>query len=429
MSDDVGGLDTVLVELRDWLQESWDPNLLLRDWWQRLAESGWGYPHFPTEWYGRGLTPATAGACSREIRDFGAVPAPTGFGPGMAAPTVIDHGTDEQRRRHLPGILSGADAYCQLFSEPNAGSDLAGLQCRAERDGETWVVNGQKVWTSSAQIANKAMLVARTNVDVPKHAGISYFFVDLEQQGVEIRPIKEITGRSYFNEVFLTDVRIPAVDLIGGEGNGWAVANTTLAYERGRRNTGGVGPYAAPGPVAGDLGRTAGDVTRPREPEGRTPTPPGSGRLAALARALTRDDHPGLQDDLVRLYFLERVNAMNGQRARAMGEQGLELAGLPNLTKMTSNNLIRFSRHVTLEVLGQRAMLFGYDIDSAVLTDAMAGAPGVAEVMEVAVFASAPPIYGGSDQIQHNIVGERVLGLPREPNDDRAVPFKDLKKN
>jgi alkylation response protein AidB-like acyl-CoA dehydrogenase len=422
-------LETTLAELHDWLQANWDPAITLREWWQRLAPSGWGYAQYPVEWYGKGLPVATAGAVSRAIRDFGAVPAPVDFGGGLAAPTLLEHGTDEQKARHLPGIVTGVDAYCQLFSEPNAGSDLAGLQCRAERDGDTWVVNGQKVWTSSAQIANKAILVARTNVEVPKHAGISYFIIDVRQPGVEIRPLREMTGRSYFNEVFMTDARIPMDDLIGGAGNGWAVANTTLAYERGRGGTGGVGPWASPGPIAGDLDQPAHAFTHARELETGMPVPQSSTGLASVARQLGRSGDPLIRQDLVRLYTLERVNAMIGQWARAMGARGQELPGLPNLTKMAGNHCIRLARQVTFEVLKESATLFGYDRESVARVEQATGIRGLGEMVESAVFASAPPIFGGSDQIQRNIVGERVLGLPREPNDDRNVPFKDLRKN
>jgi alkylation response protein AidB-like acyl-CoA dehydrogenase len=421
--------DDPTAEFDAWFDANWDANITLREWWDRLGRSGWGNAHFPGEWFGKGLSPAAAGAISRAIRARGGVPGPVGFGANMAAPTVIDHGTDEQKARHLPGIVTGADAYCQLFSEPNAGSDLAGLQCRAERDGDTWVVNGQKVWTSSAQIANKAMLVARTDVEVPKHAGISYFLIDLDQPGIEIRPIREITGREFFNEVFMTDARVASEDLIGGEGNGWAVANTTLAYERGRRNTGGVAPYAAPGPIAGDLDRRAGDAVRPRDIGGHLPAPQGAMVLAAIARQLDRAEDPLIRQELVRLYLWEQVSGMTGQRARAMGEQGIELPGLPNLTKMASNHLIRMSRQVTYEVLREAGTLFGYHPTDSASVEELTGVTGIADVLESALFASAPPIFGGSDQIQRNIVGERVLGLPREPGDDRSIPFKNLRKN
>jgi alkylation response protein AidB-like acyl-CoA dehydrogenase len=190
---------SALEELHGWLKEAWDPDLTLRDWWARLAESGWSQPHWPAQWFGKGLSVAVANDVTRAIQEFGAVTAPVGFATGMAGPTLLDHGRDDQKARHLPGMVNGADAYCQLFSEPNAGSDLAGLQCRADRDGDSWLINGQKVWTSAGQIANKAILLARSDADVPKHAGLSYFIIDVRQPGVEIRPLREMTGRSYFN--------------------------------------------------------------------------------------------------------------------------------------------------------------------------------------------------------------------------------------
>ncbi|MGH9216542.1 MAG: acyl-CoA dehydrogenase family protein, partial [Acidimicrobiales bacterium] len=252
-------LDVALGELGDWLEANWDPELSLREWWQRLGESGWAQPHWPREWYGRGLSRADGLAVSVAIQRFGAVPGPVGFATGMAGPTLLVHGTDEQKRRHLPGMVTGRDGFCQLFSEPNAGSDLAGLQTTAVLGGDDWVVNGQKVWTSGGQVANKAMLVARTNVDVPKHAGISYFLIRMDQPGIEVRPLREMTGRTFFNEVFITDARVAVDDLIGGEGKGWTVANTTLAFERALSGGAGATTTARPGPIAGDLDLRAGD--------------------------------------------------------------------------------------------------------------------------------------------------------------------------
>jgi alkylation response protein AidB-like acyl-CoA dehydrogenase/glyoxylase-like metal-dependent hydrolase (beta-lactamase superfamily II) len=425
VTTEVDGLSGLSAELRQWLTDNWDPDRSLRDWWQRLADSGWAFAHYPKAWFGRGLSPAVAGVISYALRDFGAVPGPGGFATGLAAPTLLDHGTDDQKARHLPGMVAGTDAFCQLFSEPNAGSDLAGLQCRAERDGDTWVVNGQKVWTSSAQIANKAMLVARTNADVPKHAGISYFFIDVRQPGVEIRPLREMTGRSLFNEVFLTDARIPAADLIGGEGNGWAVANTTLAYER-RLSSGGVSSWASPGPIAGDLDRPAGGFAQPSDAAPAFPPPQNALRLANIAKQLGRGVDPCTRIGLVRLYTLERLADMTGQRARALAECGLGLPGLPQLTKMAGNHHTRLARQVVFDVLKEIGTLFAYHPDGVAEIEAMTGIDGLGEIIESAIFAAAPPIYGGSDQIQRNILGERALGLPREPGDDRNTPFKTL---
>ena len=424
-------LDAVLGELTEWLEVNWDPELSLRDWWQRLGEAGWAQPHWPREWYGRGLSRADGLAVAVAIRRFGAVPGPVGFATGMAGPTLIVHGTDDQKLRHLPGMVTGSDGYCQLFSEPSAGSDLAGLQTVAIADGDDWVVNGQKVWTSGGQVANKAMLVARTNVDVPKHAGISYFLIRMDQPGIEVRPLREMTGRSFFNEVFITDARVPAGDLIGGEGKGWTVANTTLAFERALSGGGGATTTARPGPIAGDLDVPAGAfVVAPN-----ADSPPvasrlgGWPRLAELAREVGRNSDPVVRQGLVRLYTFERLLALTGRRARALQESGRELPGLPNLAKMAQNHAIRLGRDLTFAMLQAAGMLHGYDPRAVAAARVETGIADVGELIEGALFAQGPPIYGGSDQIQRNIVGERVLGLPREPSTNRGVPFRDLPKN
>jgi alkylation response protein AidB-like acyl-CoA dehydrogenase len=424
-------IDVVLGELTEWLEANWDPELPLGDWWQRLGESGWAQAHWPRDWYGRDLSRADAVAVSVAIQRFGAVPGPAGFATGMAGPTLLVHGTDDQKRRHLPGMVSGTDGYCQLFSEPNAGSDLAGLQTLAMPDGDDWVVNGQKVWTSGGQVANKAMLVARTNVDVPKHAGISYFLIRMDQPGIEVRPLREMTGRRFFNEVFITDARVPAADLVGGEGRGWTVANTTLAFERALSGGWGATTTARPGPIAGDLDRPArAFVVAPGAAAPSVASRPGdSQRLAALAREAGRNSDPTVRQGLARLYTLERLLALTGRRARALQESGGELPGLPNLAKMAQNHAIRLGRDLTFAVLQAAGMLHGYDPPAVAAAEAETGIADLGGLMEGALFAQGPPIYGGSDQIQRNIVGERVLGLPREPRTDRGVPFRDLPKN
>jgi alkylation response protein AidB-like acyl-CoA dehydrogenase len=274
------------------------------------------------------------------------------------------------------------------------------------------------------------MLLARTDADVPKHAGLSYFIIDVRQPGVEIRPIREMTGRRFFNEVFLSDARVPVDDLVGGAGNGWAVANTTLAYERGFRATGGVPPRVDPGPIAGNLDRAAGDCATPLDDD--KPGIPESitaEGLAALARELERSDEPVLRDDLTRLFILERLVTLTAGRGRAAAALGRDLPGLPQLTKILTSHLVRQSQHTTFSVLGARGTLFGYDDAARDEIQRSTGIPDLARLVETSVFAAAPPIYGGSDQIQRNILGERVLGLPREPGTDRKIPFKDLPRN
>ncbi|MGH9048975.1 MAG: acyl-CoA dehydrogenase family protein, partial [Acidimicrobiia bacterium] len=241
--------ELVRDEVRAWLKENWDPDLTVAQWWDRLAESGWAMPQWPEQWFGRGLPGNLARVVSEEIRAAGAIGAPSGLGVLLAAPTILAHGTDEQKGRYLRPILNGEEGWCQLFSEPGAGSDLASLQCKAERDGDEWVVNGQKVWTSGAQIADLGMLIARTDPDAPKHKGITYFAIEMDQPGVEIRPLREMTGRALFNEVFFDDARVADAARIGGLNEGWAVANTTLANERAGLGSGGSGAVggAAPG--------------------------------------------------------------------------------------------------------------------------------------------------------------------------------------
>ncbi len=223
----------VVDEVRAWLEENWDPDLTVAEWWERLGLAGWAAPTLPADAYGRGLSRGDAVLVQNTIAEFGALGAPGGLGLLLAAPTIATHGTREQIEKYVRDIVTGQQAWCQLFSEPGAGSDLAGLQAKALLDGEEYIVNGQKVWTSGGHYADMGMLIARTNSDVPKHQGITYFAMDMHQDGVDVRPLRELTGRALFNEVFMSDARVPADAVIGGLNNGWAVANTTLAHERG----------------------------------------------------------------------------------------------------------------------------------------------------------------------------------------------------
>ena len=186
---------SVRQEAETWFREQWDPEVPLGHWWERLAESGWGFPTWPERWFGRGLSSDQAKQVDAARAAVGAVGPPSGIGVMMAGPTIVDHGTEDQCQRFLPNMVTGKEVWCQLFSEPGAGSDLAGLQTRAERDGDEWIVNGQKVWTSGAQFARWGILIARTAVDVPKHEGITYFVIDMEQQGIEV-PIFMLTTQS-----------------------------------------------------------------------------------------------------------------------------------------------------------------------------------------------------------------------------------------
>ena len=271
-SGEPGAESPALGELRAWLAANWNPDLSVGEWWERLGLAGWAAPSLPEDAYGRGLSRTDAIAASQIIADSGALGAPAGLGLLLAAPTIVAHGTRAQIDRHVRAIVTGQQGWCQLFSEPAAGSDLAGLQTRAVEDGDEWIVNGQKVWTSGGQYADMGMLLARTDPDVPKHQGITWFAFDMHQPGVEVRPLREMTGQALFNEVFLTDARVAADAVIGAVNGGWAVANTTLAAERAGLGSGagGAGATAIPGTVAGNLERRAGDVVDAGASRGET---------------------------------------------------------------------------------------------------------------------------------------------------------------
>ena len=273
----------LLDELDAWLDTNWDPDLTVAEWWDRLGLSGWAAPSLPPNAYGKGLSRADSLAVSARLGERKVLGAPTGLGMLLAAPTIATYGTPEQIEEFVKPIVTGQRAWCQLFSEPGAGSDLAGLGCKAVRDGDEWVVNGQKVWTSGGQIADMGMLIARTNPDVPKHQGITWFAFDMHQgSAVDVRPLREMTGRALFNEVFMSDARVPDAWTIGGLNNGWAVANTTLMFERAGLSAGGSGGHVAlanAGTIAGDLPKRAGDFIRERTPGG------GGGGGAAVAGA------------------------------------------------------------------------------------------------------------------------------------------------
>jgi alkylation response protein AidB-like acyl-CoA dehydrogenase len=324
--------------------------------------------------------------------EFAAVSA-SGCGHDRAnlfACTLHDVGTDEQKRRLIPPSIRGESKWCLLYSEPGAGSDLAGLRTRAERDGDEWVINGQKVWTSYAKTADYGMLLARTDWDVPKHQGISFFMLPMRQPGVEIRPIHQITGESEFNEVFLTDARVPAENLIGELNAGWSVLQTALVYERR---------------FMADMARTARDAKRPQAQKANL--------LVELAREAGRLDDSYIRQQIARVDALTTVNRWNTQRSKAATDRA-ESATLLALGKIAMSRILHETARVETEIVGAQAMLTGPDnpVGDAVTFRTLN-----------AYFTS---IGGGTDQIQRNIVGERVLGLPKEPEPYRNTPFRDL---
>ena len=427
-------------EVNAWLEENWDPDLTVAEWWERLGTSGWAHPSLPENAYGKGLSRGDAVRVQQAIGAFGALGAPGGLGLLLAAPTIATHGTPEQIERYVRPIVTGQQAWCQLFSEPGAGSDLAGLNARAIQDGEEWIVNGQKVWTSGGQIADMGMLIARTNIEVPKHQGITYFAFDMHQDGVDVRPLRELTGRALFNEVFLTDARVPDDAIIGGTNNGWAVANTTLMFERAGLGAGGSGggSMASPGTIAGDLDKRAGDFVSgaarrrssvPTE-EAAGPRGRGGNMYVELARSKGKIDDPIVRQGLAKLHTLNEIakyHSLRSKAARAAGQP--DIPGLPNIAKLSMSDILRLQRDLGLALLGPAGTLHAYTAeDQKKLADAT-GDPFSGIFTEGALFAQGPPIYGGTDQIQRNIIGERVLGLPKEPNQDKVMAFKDLPKN
>ncbi|MDP1803541.1 MAG: acyl-CoA dehydrogenase family protein [Acidimicrobiales bacterium] len=417
---DGGGAAAVRAEVRAWLGEAWDPDLTVREWWGRLGESGWAFPTWPAAWYGKSLSPEMASVVRDELRAAGALGPPAGLGQGLGAPTIIAHATEEQKRWWLPALATGAEGWCQLFSEPGAGSDLASLQTRAVRDGDEWVVNGQKVWTSGALQAVRGLLVARTNPDAPKHRGITYFIIDIDQPGVEVRPLKQMNGAATFNEVFFTDARVPHANVVGEANNGWAVAITTLAYERSGIGGSGMAGAGPPGEKAGFLDRRAGDVVAGRGADagmGSAMSFFGRGgdlvRAAAEAACATAD--PVVRQGIARIHAMNEVARLNASRAQAAVRAGARPGPEGSTGKLAAANNMHAARDVAMGALGAHGMLAGDD------------APLGASVQMLALSAHAISIAGGTNEVQRNIIGERVLGLPKEPQVDRDVPFKELK--
>ncbi len=426
-------------EVTEWLKENWDPELTVAEWWERLGLSGWAAPGLPENAYGKGLNRNDAVAVQAAIGEFGALGAPGGLGLLLAAPTIAAHGTQEQIDLFVRDIVTGQKAWCQLFSEPGAGSDLAGLQTKAIKDGEEWVVTGQKVWTSGGQVADLGMLIARTDPDVPKHQGITYFGIDMHQKGIEIRPLVEMTGHAMFNEVFMEEATTPDSSLIGGLNNGWAVANTTLMNERAGLGSGGghaAASAATPGTVVNDLVKRAGDFVAEGGAPKRRSGGGGGGMFGAsykllveLAKGNGKIDDPNIRQDLMRLHTLNELGRMNNLRAKAAKAIGQDVPGLPNISKLSMSEIVRQQRDVGLKIVGPYGTLHAYKPEDQKALNEATGNPFSAMVTGMALFAQAPPIYGGTDQVQRNIIGERVLGLPKEANNDKTAAFKDLPRN
>jgi alkylation response protein AidB-like acyl-CoA dehydrogenase len=408
--------DEIRAEVLGWFERAWDPDLALLGWRERLLESGWAVPSWPTGWYGRGLPVWADRVAHDTIRHAGGVGIPLGGGMGLAAPTIVEHGSDELKRRLLAPTITGAMTWCQLFSEPGAGSDLAGLTTTAERDGDDWVISGQKVWNTSAHHADMAMLVARTSWDAPKHAGITYFALPMHQEGIEVRSIRQMNEHSSFNEVFLTECRVPHRNVIGDVGDGWRVARATLMHER---------TFATMRKVdmpAGPWGRAVREAKAEADDHLRTYVwyPQRAGRadlLVERARTAGVEHDPSIHRMLTEALGFRLVGEWTAARARRARELGKAPGPEGSLGKLAASELARRCHKAHTAIAGADGML------------GATGDPVHDVIAEVLVSTPAQSIAGGTDEIQRNIIGENILGLPREPSLDRGIPFRDVSRN
>ena len=359
-------------------------------------DAGLAWVSFPEGFGGLGLAPQLQRHVERRLREAGAHAPPPRlfFGLSLAGPTVVTHGGDELRPRALRPMFTGEEIWCQLFSEPGAGSDLAGLGTRAVRDGDEWVVNGQKVWNTLAHVADRGMLVARTDPELPKHKGLTYFMVDMHAPGVEVRPLRQITGEAEFNEVYLTEVRIADADRIGEVGDGWRVSMTTLMNER----------------------TIIGGAGAPRR---------GAGAIAeAVSLWQQRDEHdPAMRDRLAKAWVraealrLTNLRAAGARRAGNPGPEG-------SIAKLMLAEVNKAIYELCIDLLGADGLV-GYDFTFRRPDEALLEAP-LGSARKMFLRSRANSIEGGTSEIMRNILGERILGLPGEPRVDRDLPWSKV---
>lgn len=396
--------------VRAWIATNWDPDVSLLEWRTRLVESGWAVPSWSSRWFGKGLPAWADKVVADELAVAGCVGMPLGGGMSLAAPTLLKHGSDELNDRILKPTLTGATMWCQLFSEPGAGSDLASLAASAVRDGDEWVVNGQKVWNTSAHHADLGMLLVRTDWDAPKHRGITYLVLPMHQPGVEVRPILQMNRHSSFNEVFLTDARVPVGNVVGDVGMGWDVARTTLANERSfatmkrPRFANTVGRVVAEAQVEAD-DHFATYVWYPQR-AGRADL------VVERASANGTATDPIVRDRIAALHSFRMANEWTALRARANRELGRQPGPEGSLGKLAASEVARRAALLHSHIAGANGMLTA------------TGDPAHPTIAEVLVSTPAQSIAGGTDEIQKNIIGEKILGLPREPAEDQATPFR-----
>ena len=361
-------------------------------WHRKLYEAGYVGMLWPQEYGGWGATAMQQAIVQDEMARIQAPPAINGLGIGFIGPTIIVHGTTAQKQRYLKKMLTAEEIWCQLYSEPNAGSDLAGLKTRAEDAGDHFLVNGQKIWTSSGPIADWGILLARTDPKVAKHKGISCFLLNMRQPGVEVRPLKQLTGHSLFSEVFMTNARAEKSDLIGNLSEGWGIAQTTLGYERGGNSLGRVTRYAI-----------------------------AFNQLVKATKQLKRNGRPLIEGAAVRskmgkLYVELEVQRYAGLRVLSALNKGDSPGAASSITKLSYTEFEKRYYETALEILGPwgQVMTAREEFEEV---DTASGEPGTWAT--AFLWARAGTIYSGSSEIQKNIIGERVLGLPKEVRADR----------
>jgi len=418
MSDTSTKSGSIVDEINGWLEENWDPDITVAEWWQRLGLAGWSSPSLPENAFGRGLSRGDANQVQNAISEFGALGAPGGLGLLLAAPTIATHGTPEQIDLYVRDIVTGQKAWCQLFSEPGSGSDLAGATTRADLDGDQWIVNGQKLWTTSAHHADWGLLLARTDWDAPKHEGLSYFVIDMHQPGVEVQPLAQMNGHASFNQVFFSDAVVERKHLIGEIGNGWKVAMTTLAHER----RGADGLRSGHSGIGADIERVGRAYDEERAEtkivmEPYTWYPQRAGRVDLLvprAFGSNRIDDPTVRQELAKLLIMSSSAQWTARRARAGQQRGKPQGPEGSLGKLAASHVARAAARVHTLISGAHAMLAGAD----------GAEDGI--VAEILLSVPAVSIAGGTDEIQRNIIAERVLGLPQEPRADKGLNFSEI---
>ncbi len=411
-------LEKLRLEVRAWLAGNWSPDLDLVAWRTKLVDSGWGEPGWPEGWFGRGLPPDAVRVVDEEFRRAGAVGVARTGPRGLAAATILAHGDDRQKETFLRRILTGEDVWCQLFSEPGSGSDLAAAATRADFIDGRWIVNGQKLWTTSAHHADWGLLLARTDWDAPKHQGLSYFLIDMRQPGVVVQPLKQMNGHASFNQVFFTDAVVASEHLLGERGGGWPVALTTLMHERRGFDPQAMRRAAAAPRVGRIYEQERVETAAAMEPYKWYPQRAGRVDLVMeRAQAAGRLGDPVVRQEIAKLICLQRSVEWTAERARTAMAQGETPGPEGSLGKLAVSIVARAAARVHTLISGAEAMLCEEDGEMGGL------------VAEILLSVPAISIAGGTDEIQRNIIAERVLKMPKETSEWEGKPFRDVPRN